>query len=179
MSAFVIILIILVVIILALMMRSVRSASSASSTRAYQAWSADIETLTRRNEYWREVIYTSDKMQIALMSVPPGAELGAEVHKESDQFFRVDSGKGKLVIGKPGEPGEPMETHELQDGYGAVVPHGAWHNIINTSTSEPLKLYTIYSPPHHPPGTRDLTYADEIAREHGKKLNIHPGYTAR
>jgi mannose-6-phosphate isomerase-like protein (cupin superfamily) len=152
MRALLIILILILVLIVAL--------SVAHPTRhAHRVvpWHADIETLTRENENWRDVIYTSEGMQIALMSVPVGAELGAEVHPDNDQFFRVESGTGELIAG--------THVYALRDGSAAVVPRGIRHNVVNTSDRDPLKLYTIYSPPHHLPHTRDRTHADELTRE--------------
>ena len=119
-------------------------------------WSTNIEQDTINNDNWRNVVATSDNMQVALMSVPPGEELGAETHPQNDQFFRIERGNGKLVT--------DIGTALLSDGSTAIVPRGVKHNLINTGAA-PLKLYTLYSPPHHKPHTWDRTHADEIARK--------------
>lgn len=142
-----------------------------------QLWSANIERETIDNSAWRRVLTTSDNLQAVAMSVPPGEELGWEVHKDNDQFFRIESGKGTLQVAParvaparyaPARyaSADPtlLTTIDLSDGTATIVPKGSWHNVINTG-SESLKLYTVYGPPHHPPDTLDLTHADEILRE--------------
>jgi mannose-6-phosphate isomerase-like protein (cupin superfamily) len=105
---------------------------------------ANIEKDSLQNENFRKVVYTSKYSQLVLMSLKPKEEIGMEVHPENDQFFRIEKGKGKCII----------DDHEysLEDGVAIVVPSGAKHNIVNTSETEELKLYTIYSPPHHKDG---------------------------
>ncbi|MGE5297766.1 MAG: cupin domain-containing protein [Acidobacteriaceae bacterium] len=102
----------------------------------------NIESLTKENNNFRKVLYTAENSQLVLMSLKPGEEIGMEVHDDGDQFFRFESGKGLLVI--------DGNQYKVADGDAAIVPQGAMHNVINTSeTGEVLKLYTIYSPPHH------------------------------
>jgi len=101
---------------------------------------ANIEEQTLANNNFRQVLYTAKHSQLVLMSLLPGEEIGEEVH-ELDQFFRVEAGEGKAVL-------DGVETL-ISDGSAIVVPQGALHNIINTSTDKALKLYTIYSPPNH------------------------------
>lgn len=159
----IIIVIIIAIIVVAIMVSQKQSEVSMSLSSVPVVWSDNIEKLTNANMNWRNVIYTSDKLQISLMSVPPNEELGSEVHPENDQFFRIESGQGKLVIGK-----SSASNHQeflLTDGSAAVVPHGIWHNVINTSATDPLKLYTLYGPPHHPLGTMHSSHAEEISRE--------------
>ena len=103
----------------------------------------NIENRTRKNKNFRQVIYTSKFSQLVLMQLLPREDIGDEVH-ELDQFFRIESGTGKAVL-------DGVE-HAIADGTAIVVPAGTRHNIINTSPSEPLKLYTIYSPPNHRDG---------------------------
>lgn len=100
----------------------------------------NIEKLTKENENFRKVLYTGKHSQLVLMSLAPGEEIGSEVHEEHDQFFRIDEGKGKVVI-------DDQET-PIEDGFAVVVPAGAKHNVVNTGDA-PLRLYTIYSPPEH------------------------------
>jgi mannose-6-phosphate isomerase-like protein (cupin superfamily) len=104
----------------------------------------DIETDTKQNDNFRKVLYTGKNSQLVLMSLKPGEDIGEEVHKDTDQFFRVDAGSGKVII-------NGNET-EIKNGSAIVIPQGAKHNVINTG-KENLKLYSIYSPPHHADGT--------------------------
>jgi len=101
----------------------------------------NIEKLVQNNEDFRRVIYTAKHFQLILMSLKPGEAIGIETHADTDQFFRVDAGKGRVVI--------DGTSHEIGDGDAIIVPQGAEHNIINTSDTERLSLYTIYAPPHH------------------------------
>lgn len=101
---------------------------------------ATIEEATLANINFRTVVYTAKFCQVVLMSLLPGEEIGEEVH-EGDQFFRFEKGEGRVII--------DGTAHDVRDGSAVVVPAGARHNVINTSASEPLKLYTIYAPPHH------------------------------
>lgn len=104
----------------------------------------NIEKATLENKNFRKVLYTAKHSQLVLMSLLPNEEIGLEVHKDNDQFFRFEKGQGKCLI----------DGHEymVSDGSAIIVPSGAQHNIINTSNSESLKLYTIYSPAHHKDG---------------------------
>lgn len=116
----------------------------------------NIEKDTRENENFRTVLYTGKHSQLVLMSLKPGEEIGAEVHN-LDQFIRCEQGDGKAVL-------DGVE-HSISDGFCIVVPSGANHNIINTSTSVPMKLYTVYSPPNHKHGTVHATKAAAEATE--------------
>lgn len=117
-----------------------------------------IEELTLNNTNFRQVLFTGLKSQLVLMALKPGEEIGMEVHEDHDQFFRFESGEGKVIING--------EEFGVSDGDAVVVPAGAKHNVINTSTTEPLKLYTIYSPPEHADGTVHKTKAEAEAAEH-------------
>ena len=112
----------------------------------------NIEEETLANSDYRRVLYTGDNMQLVLMSLAPGEEIGAEVHREHDQFFRFEAGKGKVII-----DGEELL---VGDGDAVIVPAGSEHNVINVSEQEDLRLYTIYAPPEHPAGTVHHTKAD-------------------
>lgn len=100
----------------------------------------NIEKDTLNNDNFRKVLYTGKNSQLVLMSLKPGEDIGEEIHKDTDQFFRVDSGSGIVVINDKETP--------VENGFAVVVPQGAKHNVINNG-KEPLKLYSIYSPPHH------------------------------
>jgi mannose-6-phosphate isomerase-like protein (cupin superfamily) len=105
-----------------------------------------IEALTEKNNYFRKVLYTGKYTQLVLMCLKPGEEIGNEAHKKVDQFFRIEEGKAKFVFGG-------KEVHLVKAGDAVIVPAGTFHNIINISRTEQLKLYTLYSPPNHPDGT--------------------------
>ncbi len=116
---------------------------------------AGIEGETRRNTDFRRVLYTGRNAQLVLMRLRPGEEIGEEVHDAVDQFFRFEAGQGKVVI-------DGVE-HPVKDGTAAIVPCGARHNVVNTSKTADLKLYTIYSPPEHRDGVVRKTKADAVA----------------
>jgi len=104
----------------------------------------NIEKDTLENENFRKVLYTSKHSQLVLMSLKPREEIGIETHPDNDQFFRFEKGQGKCII--------DGNEYGLSDGVAVVVPAGAQHNVINTSDTEELRLYTIYSPAHHKDG---------------------------
>ena len=116
----------------------------------------DIEKDTVANDNFRKVLYTGKNSQLVLMSLNPGEDIGEEVHKDIDQFFRVDAGSGQVIINGV--------KHEIKNGSAIVIPQGARHNVINNGKI-PLKIYTIYSPPHHQDGilrkTKEETEADK------------------
>lgn len=114
----------------------------------------NIEKETEKNENFRKVIFTGEYSQLVLMSIPAGGEIGEEVHPKVDQFFRVEAGKGKLVI--------DGEEKEFEDDFAFIVPAGSKHNVVNTG-KEPIKLYTIYSPANHIDGRIHATKADADA----------------
>jgi mannose-6-phosphate isomerase-like protein (cupin superfamily) len=122
-----------------------------------QGFNANIEKETLENKNFRKVLYTAKNSQLVLMSLRPKEEIGMEVHKENDQFFRFEKGEGKCII--------DGNEYALKDGVAIVVPAGAQHNIINTSETEDLKMYTIYSPAHHKDGIVRSTKAEAEANE--------------
>ena len=109
-----------------------------------KGFKTNIEKDTLQNRNFRKVLYTGKHSQLVLMSLRPKEEIGMETHAENDQFFRFEAGQGKVII--------DGNVYEVGDGAAIVVPAGAEHNIINMSDSKELKLYTIYSPPHHKDG---------------------------
>ena len=115
----------------------------------------NIEKLTVANQNFRQVLYTGKHMQLVLMSLKPGEDIGLEVHNDTDQFFRIDAGQGKVVIDD--------NEYEVTDGDAVIVPAGAQHNVINTSESQSLSLYTIYAPAHHKDGTVHAGKSDAAA----------------
>ncbi|MEX2494887.1 MAG: cupin domain-containing protein [Woeseia sp.] len=117
----------------------------------------NIEQDTLDNEDYRRVLFTGKMSQLVLMSLQPGEEIGREVHEEHDQFIRVEAGKGIVMLGD--------DQYSLIDGVAVVIPAGVEHNVVNTSSDTPLRLYTLYSPPEHPDGALHHSKADE-PREH-------------
>jgi len=118
-----------------------------------------IERTTLENSFFRQVLFTGKYAQLVVMALQPGEEIGDEVHGDVDQFFRIEAGQAKFVFNN-------TEEHVVGDGDAVVVPAGTYHNVINASSDEPLKLYTIYSPPNHPDGTVHKTKAEAEAAEH-------------
>ncbi|KKR70679.1 MAG: hypothetical protein UU13_C0002G0024 [Candidatus Nomurabacteria bacterium GW2011_GWB1_40_7] len=109
-----------------------------------KGFNANIEKETLENKNFRKVLYTAKHSQLVLMSLKPNEEIGMETHPDNDQFFRFEKGQGKCII--------DGNEYVLGDGSVMIVPAGAQHNIINTSSADDLKLYTIYSPAHHKDG---------------------------
>lgn len=117
----------------------------------------NIEEMTLENSNFRRVLYSGPHSQLVLMSLKPNEEIGMEVHEDNDQFFRFEKGQGKVVI--------DGNEYSVTDGDAVVVPAGAEHNVINSSDSEDLKLYTIYSPAHHKDGIIRATKEEADANE--------------
>lgn len=121
-------------------------------------YTEDIEVKTIQNTNFRTVLYTGSYMQLVVMSLKPLEDIGMEVHSNVDQFFRFEQGDGKVIMNGEESIVGPSSV--------VIVPAGTNHNIINTSSTEDLKLYTIYSPANHPDGTVHVTKADAMAAEH-------------
>ena len=117
-----------------------------------------IEKETLENTYFRRVLFTGKHTQLVLMCLAPGEEIGDELHQNVDQFFRIEKGKGKFVFNE-------KQERPVRDGDAVLVPAGTYHNVINTSKTVPLKLYSLYSPPQHPLGTMHRTRAEAEAAE--------------
>lgn len=123
-------------------------------------YSVNIEQKSLNSNHFREVLYTAPHSQLVVMTLQVGEDIGQETHGDIDQFIRVEAGEGEAIL--------DGERHPLSDGTALVIPAGTEHNVINTSSSEPLRLYTIYSPPAHPDGTINRTKQEaiEYEREH-------------
>lgn len=117
-----------------------------------KGFTINIEKAVKENSNFRKVLYTGKHSQLVLMNLKPNEEIGEEIHTENDQFFRFEMGQGKCIING--------NEYQVGDGDVIIVPAGAKHNVINTSSSEDLKLYTIYSPAHHKDGICRTTKAD-------------------
>ena len=114
-----------------------------------------LEKATQDNNNFRKVLFTAPKLQLVLMSLKPNEDIGLETHNDTDQFFRVDQGSGKAIIGS--------ETYTLKDGDAVIVPMGTQHNII--AGADGIKLYTVYAPPHHEDGEIRKTKKAALAAE--------------
>jgi mannose-6-phosphate isomerase-like protein (cupin superfamily) len=121
-----------------------------------RGFNSNIERDTLGNSNFRRVLYTGKHSQLVLMNLKPGEEIGEEVHKTVDQFFRFEKGEGIVSI--------DGVKHKVADGDAVIIPAGARHNVTNTSKTAELKLYTIYSPPEHQDGTIRQTKADALAK---------------
>jgi mannose-6-phosphate isomerase-like protein (cupin superfamily) len=121
-----------------------------------------IEKMTEKNHYFRQVVYTGKHTQLVLMCLQKGEEIGNEVHKKVDQFFRIEKGEAKFIL-------NGSEEHIAGEGDAVIVPAGTYHNIINNSKTRQLKLYTLYSPPNHPDGTVHKTKAEADAAEEAEQ----------
>lgn len=123
-----------------------------------KGFTGDIEALTLGNDLFRRVLYTGHHLQLVLMTLPPGGEIGEEIHEDRDQFFRVEAGVGEVLI--------DGVVHRLEADHVAVVPAGAKHNVRSVG-ADPLRLYTLYGPPEHVDGTVHATRAEaEASHEH-------------
>ena len=122
----------------------------------------NIEKDTIQNKFYRKVVYTTDRQQIVLMSIKPKEDVEFEIHPDNDQFIRIEKGSGILYVGPKKE-----SRYELTDGVATIIPAGTWHQIVNTSSTDDLKLYTIYAPPHHP---RDEVQIDRPKQCHNKQI---------
>ncbi|MCU1496763.1 MAG: Cupin 2 conserved barrel domain protein [Acidimicrobiales bacterium] len=126
-------------------------------------WVQNIEDATIENTNFRTVLFTGQNMQLTVMSIKPGEEIGVEMHDHLDQFLRVEQGRGRVTMGPSKD--EVAETYDIEDDWATIIPGGTWHNVINTG-DEDLRLYSLYSPPEHPEGTVHRTKADADADEH-------------
>jgi mannose-6-phosphate isomerase-like protein (cupin superfamily) len=138
---------------LAVLHRHRREPASSLTMKGYVS---NIEQLALENSYFRNVLYTDERVQLVVMSLNPNEDIGEEVH-QLDQFIRVEKGEGKSVL--------DGEEHALSNGSAIIIPSGTRHNIINTSSSNPMKLYTLYAPPNHKEGTIHKTKAEAEANE--------------
>lgn len=132
------------------------AASRKSKAPTMKGFVGDIEGLTEENSDFRRVLYTGKNLQLVLMAIQPGEEIGVETHADRDQFFRVEKGNGEVWI--------DGHRSKIKSDVAIVVPAGARHNIVNTGDT-PLRLYTLYAPPEHRDGTVQATKAAANAEE--------------
>lgn len=125
-------------------------------------WVENIQKSTLSNSTFRTVLFTGTRMQLTVMSLSPGEEIGVEVHDDVDQFLRVEKGQAEVTFGRSRE--DVAETHHAKDDWAVVIPAGTWHNVRNVGADD-LKLYSLYSPPEHPDGTVHETKTEADAAE--------------
>jgi len=125
-----------------------------------QPQSFDLEQSTRENTHYRSVAWSGRYLQVTLMSIPVGSDIGLEVHPETDQFLRLDAGRGHVQIGATKD--QLTFEEEVSDGWCILIPAGSWHNVINTG-DVPMQLYAIYAPAHHKPGKIHRTSSEAEA----------------
>lgn len=123
----------------------------------------DIEAYTVGNENFRTTLWTGSNLQVTLMTIPVGGDIGLELHSNIDQFLRIEQGQGKVMMGDSKDKLDFVQ--EVKADYAVFVPAGKWHNLVNTGT-EPIKLYSIYAPAEHPHGTIHKTQAEAMEDEH-------------
>ncbi len=122
----------------------------------------NITRATLENPYFRRALWTGTHLQLTLMCIPPGGEIGLEMHSNLDQFLRLEQGQGRVMMGRKRYCLDYQRN--VADDYAIFIPAGTWHNLVNTG-NEPIKLYSIYAPVQHPPGTVHCTKADSDAAE--------------
>ena len=123
----------------------------------------DIESATIDNDAFRTTLWTGTNLQLTVMAIQPGDDIGLEVHEDGDQFLRVEAGRGRVQMGPTKD--DLSFDREVSDDDVILVPAGSWHNVTNIG-DEPLKVYALYGPPEHPRGTVHATHADAEADEH-------------
>lgn len=123
----------------------------------------NIEEATLGNDAYRQTLWTGQYLQMTVMAIPPGGEIGLEIHDDHDQFLRVEAGRGRVQMGP--EKDALTFDREVEDDWVVMVPAGSWHNVTNIG-DEPLKVYSLYAPAEHPHGTVHATKADADADEH-------------
>ncbi len=116
----------------------------------------NLERATKGNSEYRSVAWSGRYLQVTLMSIPPGGDIGLEAHPQTDQFLRLDAGTGRVQMGAKKD--ELTFDEEVSDGWCVLVPAGTWHNVTNTGTT-PMQVYAIYAPTHHAPGRLQATAA--------------------
>ena len=128
-----------------------------------QPFVVDIEKATVNNPHFRNTLWTGSFLQLTVMTISPGEDIGAEIHEDHDQFLRIEEGKVQVMIGAA--ENDLVVDEVVEDDWAVFIPAGSWHNVVNTG-NEPLKLYSIYAAPEHPHGTVHATKAEADAAEH-------------
>ncbi|MDT0212494.1 cupin domain-containing protein [Rothia sp. ARF10] len=136
----------------------------------------DIEAATKANTTYRTVAWTGRYLQVTLMSIPVGSSIGLEVHPETDQFLRIDAGRGTFRVGSSEDD---LTDTDVGDGWSIQVPAGHWHDVVNTG-DEPLQLYAVYAPSHHAQGkvhetAEDAERDEESGGDEPPEWTVQPG----
>lgn len=141
-----------------------------------QPQSFNLEQATRENRSYRAVAWSGRYLQVTLMSIPVGGDIGLEMHAETDQFLRLDAGRGRVQMGTSKD--SLSFDKEVSDGWCVLVPSGTWHNITNIG-SEPMQVYAVYAPAHHKPGKIHERAADASADRDDEpaEWSVQPGAT--
>lgn len=119
-----------------------------------RVWIDNIERETKRNSLFRRVVRTGKRQQLVFMSIAPKSEIGLERHPNTDQFLRIEKGRGVFVYSYAKAKPRVLHKQQVEEGFAMFVPAGVWHNVVNSSPSQALQLYTLYAPPEHAPGLR-------------------------
>lgn len=135
----------------------------------------DIEKATLENENYRTTVWTGKYLQVTLMTIPVGSSIGLEVHPETDQFLRLDAGRGRCVMGPAKD--DLTFQQDVEDGWSIQVPAGSWHDVINTG-DEPVRLYAVYAPVHHAPGIVQPT-AEDAERDEESGKDVPPEWSVQ
>ncbi|MEZ5088106.1 MAG: cupin domain-containing protein [Tessaracoccus sp.] len=135
----------------------------------------DIERATKENANYRTVAWTGRYLQVTLMSIPVGGSIGLEQHPETDQFLRLDSGQGRVLMGSARDALDYQQ--DVSDGWSIQVPAGTWHDIVNTG-DVPMRLYAVYAPVHHAPGVVQPT-ASDAARDEAAGADEPPSWSVQ
>lgn len=126
-------------------------------------FAVNLDNATKRNNNYRTTLWTGHHLQLTLMSIKVGEDIGLEIHPNIDQFIYVVEGEGLVKMGKEKDKLDFQER--VYEGFAFIIPAGTWHDLINIG-NQPIKLYSIYAPPQHPPGTVHVTKADAEASHH-------------
>jgi mannose-6-phosphate isomerase-like protein (cupin superfamily) len=126
-------------------------------------WSGDIEKATLDNEHFRTAVFTGEHLQLTVMRLRAGEDIGLEAHPDRDQFIRVEAGRARVELGRRKEHVD--EARVLEPDHAVIVPAGVWHNVVNAGEDD-LRLYSLYAPPEHPADTMHRTKAEADAAEH-------------
>lgn len=154
----------MVIFLIVISAGSSMAAEAVETDYGKQPWVVDINDLTVKNEHFRSAKWTGRKLQMTVMSLKPGEEIGLEKHDKGDQFIRVEEGTARVVMGV--SKNKMTFDKKVSDDWAIFIPAGFWHNIINEG-DKPLKVYVIYAPPEHPAGTLHKTVKESKAA-HGK-----------
>ncbi len=135
----------------------------------------DLETATRSNDHYRAVAWSGHHLQVTLMSIEPGSSIGLEMHPDTDQFLRLDAGRGRVLMGPARD--ELTFEQEVADGWCVLVPAGTWHDVVNTG-QEPMRLYAVYAPVHHAAGKVHAT-AEDAERDEAAGTDEPPSWSVQ